>query len=129
MGVKMLNTVRLLVLGLVFFCCDLRAADLSGDVGVTGVSGVQWRVIDGHGIWICADGQVWLASGQCSNRPIVPGEAVPSFPSKGVSPAQYIEHYFGHGAKLVDLSVQPPYGDQPPILELVYTLGNKDKER
>lgn len=122
----MLRAVMLLMVGLGLLGSDLRAADLSGDVGIIGISGVQWRIIAGHGIRICADGQVWLASGQCSNRPLVPGEAVPAFPPKGVSPAQYIRHYFGHGAKLVDLSMQPPYGDQPPILELVYTLGNKD---
>lgn len=103
----------------------LHATDLSGDVGIRGVSGVQWKVIPGSGIRICADGQVWLADGQCSSRSLVSGEKVPAFPSAGVSPAQYIRHYFGHDAELVSLQLLPSLADQPPILELVYTLGRK----
>ena len=118
--------VALVLLCLCAFGPDSRAADLSGDVGVIGISGVQWRMIPARGIRICADGQVWLANGQCSSRSLVPGEAVPAFPSGGVSPAQYVRHYFGRGAELINLQPLPPYGEQPPTLELVYALGTKE---
>lgn len=99
------------------------AGDLSGDVGVVSVSGSQWRVVPGHGIRICADGAVWMAEGRCLNRLVNIADAVNGPSSDGMSPAQYVTQNFGKQARLVQLSMLPPYGDQPPMLSLVYTLG------